>query len=200
MRRGISYASKRYSKENNEFCPDYDPKKPKVYIKYFDMNNLYGHAMSQYLQYGGFNWVNVNNETINRILNKSDNSLHGYLLEVDLDYPEELHDKHNDFPIEPEKIKVKEEILSLVQLDMKKKHDIKVGGFNKLIPNLVSKKNYVVHYRNLKYYLSQGLISKKVHRIFELKQSDWMKPYIDFNTQKKPQKLLMKLMKTFLKY
>ena len=144
--------------------------------------------------------MNVNNETINRILNKRDNSLHGYFLEVDLDYPEELHDKHSRFPMEPEKIKVKEEMLSLVQLDMKKKHDIKVASVNKLIPNLVSKKNYVVHYRNLKYYLSQGLILKKVHRIFELKQSDWMKPYIDFNTQKNPQKLLMKLMKTFLKY
>ena len=49
----------------------------------------------------------------------------------------------------------------------------------------MSKKNYVVHYRNLQYYLSQGLILKKVHRILEFKQRDWMKPYIDFNTQKR---------------
>ena len=49
----------------------------------------------------------------------------------------------------------------------------------------MSKKNYVVYYRNLKYYLSQGLILKKVHRILEFKQSTWMKPYIDFNTQKR---------------
>ena len=49
----------------------------------------------------------------------------------------------------------------------------------------MSKKNYGVHYRNLQYYLSQGLIFKKVHRILELKQSDWMKPDIDFNTQKR---------------
>ena len=49
----------------------------------------------------------------------------------------------------------------------------------------MSRKNYVVHYRNLKYYLSQGLILKKVHRILEFKQSAWMKPYIDFNTQKR---------------
>ena len=68
---------------------------------------------------------------------------------------------------------------------MKNKYDIKSGDINKLVPNLMSRKNYVVHYRNLKYYLSQGLILKKVHRILEFKQSAWMKPYIDFNTQKR---------------
>ena len=105
MRRGASYAKKIFSKANNEYCPDYDKNKPKVYINYHDMNNLYGNAMSQYLPYGGFKWVEVNNETVNRILNKSDNTLHGYFLEVDLDYPEELHDIHNDYSMAPEKIK-----------------------------------------------------------------------------------------------
>ena len=71
---------------------------------------------------------------------------------------------------------------------------------NKLAPNLMPKKNYVVHYRDLKYYLLQGLILKKVHKIPELKQSDWMKPYIDFNTQKRKEatneadKILFKLL------
>ena len=58
------------------------------------------------------------------------------------------------------------------------------GGINKLVPNLMSKNNYVVYYRNLQYYLSQGLILTKVHRILELKQSLWIKPFIDFNIQK----------------
>ena len=62
---------------------------------------------------------------------------------------------------------------------------LKKGGINKLVPNLMPKKNYVVHYRNLKYYLSQGLILKKVQKILKFKQSAWMKPYIDFNTQKR---------------
>ena len=70
-------------------------------------------------------------------------------------------------------------------LEIKNKYDIKSGGINKLVPNLLPKKNCVVHYRNLKYYLSKGLILKKVHRILEFKQSAWMKPYIDFNTQKR---------------
>ena len=56
----------------------------------------------------------------------------------------------------PEKIKVTEEMLSLLQLEIKTNYDIKVAGVNKLIPNLYSKRNYVVHYRNLKFYLSQG--------------------------------------------
>ena len=85
----------------------------------------------------------------------------------------------------PEKIKVKEEMLSPDQLEMKNKYDIKVGGINKLIPNLLSKENYAVHYRDLKYYLSKGLILAKVHRILEFKQSAWMKPYIDFNTERR---------------
>ena len=149
------------------------------------MNNFYGCAMSEYLPYGGFKWVKTTNETVNRILNKKDNSLHGYFLEVDLDYPENLHEDHSDFPMAPAKIKIKEEMLSPYCLEIKEENNIKVGVCNKLIPNLMPKNNYVVHYRNLKYYLSKGLVLKKVHRILEFKQSDWMKPSIDFNTQKR---------------
>ena len=100
-----------------------------------------------------------------KILNKSDNSLHGYFLEVDLECLED--DESNDFPMTPEKIKVSEEMLSSFQLKMKNKYDIKVGVTNNLIPNLLPKKNYVIHYRNLEYYLSKGWILTKVHKILE---------------------------------
>ena len=105
-------------------------------------------------------------------------------LEEDLDYPENLHDSHGDYPMAPQKIKIEDEILSPYCSESKKEYDIKTDDINKLAPNLMSKKNYVIHYRNLKYYLSQGLILKKVYRILELKQRPWVKPYIDFNTQK----------------
>ena len=141
--------------------------------------------MSEYLPYGGFKWVKVNNKVVNRILNRSSNSLYEYFLEVDLDYPEHLHDHHNDYSVAPEKIKIEDDMLSPYSSETKKEYDIKTGGINKLVPNLMPKKNYGVHYRNLQYYLSQGLILTKVHRILEFKQSDWMKPYIDFNTQKR---------------
>ena len=91
MRGGISCVlkrdsiSKRDSKVNNKYCPDYDDKKPENYIIYLHMNNLYGHAMSQYLPYGGFKWIKNTDEIINKILNKRDDSLHGYFLEVDLE-------------------------------------------------------------------------------------------------------------------
>ena len=76
MKGGISCISTRFSIANNEYCPNYDKNKPKVYINYLDMNGLYGHAMSEYLPYGGFKWFKVNNEVVNRILNKSSTSLH----------------------------------------------------------------------------------------------------------------------------
>ena len=103
------------------------------------MNNLYGGAMSEYLPYGGFKWVEVNNKVISRILNRNADSSYGYLLEVDLERPENLHDKHKDFPMAPEKIKVSEKMLAPFQLEIKNKYGIKVGITNKLVPNILPK-------------------------------------------------------------
>ena len=139
MRGEISYINKRYSKVINEYYPDYDKNKPKVYINYLDINNLYGKAMSEYFRYGGFERVKVNNG-LNRVLNKSSNSLHGHFLQVDLEYPENLHDYHNDYSLAPEKIKIEEEMLSPLQLKIKNNYDVKIGGVNKLSPNLMKKK------------------------------------------------------------
>ena len=100
--------------------------------------------MSQYLPYGGFKWVKTNNKTVNRILNKSDNSPHGYFLEVDLDYPDNLHDSHKDYPMALEKVKIKDEWLSPYCSEIKNKHDIKTGNINKLTPNLIPKKNMLL--------------------------------------------------------
>ena len=102
-----------------------------------------------------------------------------------MDYPEILHVDHSDYPLAIEKIKIKKEWLSPNSSKNANEFDIKTGIINKLTPNVMPKNNYIVHYRNLKYYLSKGLILKRVHRVLELKQSAWMKPYIDFNTQKR---------------
>ena len=74
MRGGISYMNKRYSKANNEYCSDYDSKKPKKYITYLDMNNLYGYAMSQYLPYANFKWVKNTNEIEQKLMKIKSNS------------------------------------------------------------------------------------------------------------------------------
>ena len=107
----------------------------------------------------------------------------GYFLEVDLEYPDELHELHNDFPLTAEKIAVSSDMLSKYCKKITDEYEIKVGDVKKLIPNLGSKTNYVVHYRNLQLYLSLGMT--KIHRVLKFKQSDWMKKYIDFNTEKR---------------
>ena len=99
------------------------------------------------------------------------------MLEVDLKYPDKLHELHNDYPLAPEKLAISNYMLL--------KYEIKVGDVKKLIPNLGNKTNYVVHYRNLQLYLSLGMKLTKIHRVLKFKQSDWMKKYIDFNTEKR---------------
>ena len=90
---GISYISKRYAKANNKCMSDYDPEKPSTFITYLDKNNLYGWSMSEYLLYEGFQWVkNVDGFDVMSVSEKSDT---GYLLEVNFQYLNELHELHN---------------------------------------------------------------------------------------------------------
>ena len=112
-------------------------------------------------------------------------SLIGYLLEVDLEHPDELHKLHNDYPLAPEKLAVSGDMLSKYCKEIADKYEIKVGDVKILIPNLGNKTSYVVHYRNLELYLSLGMKLTKIHRALKFKQSDWMKKYIDFNTEKR---------------
>ena len=147
------------------------------------MNNLYGWAMCEYLPYGGFKWVkNVNRFDVNWISEKSEI---GYFLEVDLEYPDNLHELHNDYLLAPEKLAVSSDMLSKYCKEIADRYKIKVGDVKKLIPNLGNKTKYVLHYRNLQLYLSLGMKLTKIHRVLKFKQSDWMKKYIDFNTEKR---------------
>lgn len=77
--------------------PEYDSKKRDSYITYLDANNLYGWAMIQPLPTGNYMWIKPDNWNENSILNYKDDSEHGYILEVDLEYPHQLHDLHNDW-------------------------------------------------------------------------------------------------------
>ena len=140
-------------------------------------------TMSEYLPYEGFKWLkNVDEFDVMSINEKSPI---GYFLEVDLEYPDELHELHNDFPLAPEKLAVSSDMLSKYCKKIADKYEIKVGDVKKLIPNLDNKTNYVVHYRNLQLYLPLGMKVTKIHRVLECKQSDWMKKYMDFNTEKR---------------
>ena len=179
----ISYIAKRYAKAYNKYMSDYDSNKPSTFITYLDKNNLYGWAMSEYLPYREFEWLkNVDELDVMSINEKSDV---GYILEVDLKYPNELHELHNDYPLAPEKLAVSSDMLSNYCKKIADKYFKKIGDVKKLISNLDNKTNYVVHYGNLQLYLSLGMKLTKIHRMLEFKQSDWMKKYIDFNTGKR---------------
>ena len=82
---GICDVIKRYSKVNNLDCPDYDPTKETIYINYIDMNNLYGYAMCKYLPYGGFEFIEVTDDTIKEALTTPKHSEYGYILDVDME-------------------------------------------------------------------------------------------------------------------
>ena len=135
MRGGISYIAKRPSK-----IKDCDSNKKKKSIMYWDANNLYGWGMNHPLPYGGFDWLNkreINEVGLHSI---SENSSIGYFLEVDLKYPSQLHDSHNDYPLAPEKLEISSDMLSKCCSDIADKYGIKFGGVSKLVPNLRDKK------------------------------------------------------------
>ena len=168
IRGGVSMISHRHSIANNKYMNNYDSNKEIKSINYLDANNLYGWAMCESLPIGNFEMYNDLNEKIKeKIITQLENwkssSKKGYIIELDLEYPKELHDLHNSYPLAPEKIKI--------------------DKISKLIPNLYDKKNYICHIKNLQLYVSLGLKIKKIHRILEFDQKPWMKGYIEFNTE-----------------
>ena len=161
IRGGISIISNRYGKANNKYMKDFNKKELSKYLMYLDANNLYGWAMSQKLPVHSFKWMS--NKEIENLLNNQIVQVWERtpcILEVDLEYPEELHDLHNDYPLCPERVECDK-------------------GVKKLIPNLRNKNNYVVHYKTLMQCLRLGMKLKKIHRGIKFIEEDFLKPYID---------------------
>ena len=155
MRGGISYIAKRYSKVKIKYMSDCVSSEKSKFFIHLDAKNLYGWAMSQYLPYGGFKWLNQNEIDKFDVSSIEENSSNAYLLKADLEYPNELYDFHNDYLLAPEKLKTTNGMLSTYCGDIAKKYRIKVDGVNKLVPNLDNKyinSKYIVHYRNLQFY------------------------------------------------
>ena len=161
IRGGISMISTRYAKANNPYMGDlYNSNKENSYNMYYDANNLYGFIMMGKIPYGGFQWMEE--EELNKWKD------YACVLEVDLEYPKELHDLHNDLPLCPENLTTE--------------HNI-----TKLIPTLNDKEKYVIHYRTLLQCLELGLKLKKIYCGIKFNESEWMKPYIDKNTELRKQ-------------
>ena len=154
IRGGVSTITKRHSLANHKYLDNYNPNKPSQYILYLDANNLYGWAMDKPLPHKNFEWMKE--EDLENWKSKP------CILEVDLEYPDELHDFHNEYPLAPE--------------------TLSIGKVKKLMPNLNDKEKYVLHHKNLRTYLKHGLKLTKIHRGITFEEKDFMKSYISLNT------------------
>ena len=183
---GASHTATPFAKANIEKFGHYDKKLMKAYIMVFDCNNQYGGAMMEYLPTGGFEWITLDTTSpeywTNFVNNQEDEQDKGYFFEVDLEYPQELHDKHDAYPLAPEHVTIKESMLSDHQRKLAKDLDVKIGG-KKLCLTLQDKEGYICHYRNLKLYLKHGLKITKVRDVLKFDQSPWVRSYIELNTK-----------------
>ena len=136
LRGGISMISNRYSKANNPYVPDYDPTKESSYVVYLDANILYGWAMSQPMPTGEFEWLSEHEISTFNVSEIPNDSETGYILDVDLSYPPELHHLHNDYPLAPEKMKIQSEMLSPYCQQLSKDLELRNASVSKLVPNL----------------------------------------------------------------
>ena len=192
IRGGLSQITTRYAEANNKYMKNYSKDSKESYILYLDQNNLYGKSMTSYLPVGDFKWLKkeweyeyskelemekLNKESIDWILNLKDDDEKGYLFDVDLHYPKSLHDLHNNYPLAPENKVIEKEWLNKWQ-----QKDYKTNKISKLITSFHDKLNYGVSYRLLKLYIQNGLIIKKVNRVLEFRQENFMESYIMKNT------------------
>ena len=174
----------------------YDQKMKTSWLLYLDANNLYGWAMSQLLPIDGFEWVDLDSfdwQTRNW------SGKYGAFLEVDLEYPEELHDAHNDFPLAPESLLVRKSMLSQWTHDRFDSVQKSCIDTTKLVPHFYPRERYVVHAELLQFYVRHGMIVKKIHRAVSFRQSAWLKPWVDLNTKLRSRAGLTDFEKGFFK-
>ena len=163
-RGGICQATHRYVKANNKHMKNHGKDKESSDLIYVDANNLYGWSMCKKLPVSDFKYIDdISIFTEDFIKNYDKNIDKGCIFVVDVEYPRNLHKLHSDLRFLPERIKV--------------------GNCTKLVCNLQDKENYPVHILVLKQSLNHGLKLTKVHSVIEFTQKDWLKPYIDMNSE-----------------
>ena len=166
IRGGICHSIHMYAKANNKYMKYYNEDEESSYIQYLYANNLYGWAMSKKLPVNGFRWLEsdkINKINEDFIKNYIENDNKRYILEVNVKYRKRLHELHSDLPFLPERMEI--------------------NKCKKLICNLSNKKKYVIHVNSLKQALNHGYKLKKIYRVIEFNQKEWLKPYIDMNTE-----------------
>ena len=198
---GYAAVVEHYAKANNPYLKEYDPEKPNSYILNTDCTNQYGACMKMHLPTGGFKWVEDTSIFTEEFIKKleSDQAI-GYFIQADLEYPDYLHEAHNSFPLGPEKFKINKDLLSDYQRKLTEKLGLKAGG-TKVCLTLNDKNKYSCHYLQLKQMIEMGMKLKKVHKVMQFNQSNWLESYIDLNTEnrRKAQKLGDKCLELFYK-
>ncbi|GBN71512.1 hypothetical protein AVEN_259249-1 [Araneus ventricosus] len=186
IRRGVSMISHRHSEANHPQCPNYDASEANKYITYLDANNLYGRAMSQPLPVNNFEWLSPEEISLQQICQTPNDATTGCILEVDMEYPPELHDLHINYPLAPERMTITPKMLSPTALNILNEMKVQPAlKSEKLVPNFCNKQNYVLQYRNLNFYISLGLKLTKIHLVMKFTQRCWLKDYINFNTEQR---------------
>jgi hypothetical protein len=164
IRGGVCDSPKRVAEANNIYVENYNDQDQQTFIVTLDLNNACGWAMSQSLPWDNFRWVDEKQFADHyHIINLNENDETGYIFEVDLDYPEELHEEHSDMPF------------CCV-------HSTQRDG-PKLRLNLHNKEKYVILDQNLKQCMKHGLKLKKIHRVLQFTKKPWLKDYVYYNTR-----------------
>jgi len=188
MRGGIETISKRYACANNLLLADFNPSKETKLITYFDANSLYATARCEPLPVGKFHFLSDKEVAEFDFDTIAPDAATGYIIECNLEYPDHLHDIHNDYPMAPEHLEVSGDILSQFALDLIDPRRPWVPS-KKLIPNLMNKTTYVTHYRNLQLYTRHGLKFTEIHRVLAFEQAPWLKSWIELCNDGMPHRI-----------
>ena len=178
IRGGVSYVNKRHV----------DVEKEGGVLVYLDFNNLYGFAQMQKVPARKYRWLSADEIEQLDVETLDDDARLGYALEVDLHYPLEVRELHQQFPLAPEHLEIFHDDLSEYSKECLK---VTTGKANlryhtsKLCGTFYDKKKYLIHYRNLKYYMQKGLVVTRIHRVIEFEQEAFVKPYIEFTAKKR---------------
>lgn len=190
IRGGLNMVSKRYSKANNKYMPDFNPESASVYIVDLDANNLYGKAMQDTLPHSQFRWMSPEELCLGYIMSLEPDGEYGCIVDCTLEYPSSLHDSHSDYPLAPCKRKVSFDELSPLQRFIMEKHNLKsnaVLDVEKLLSTLETRDHYVVHFKNLQLYVQLGMVVKAIHGGIHFRQKRFISSYIDFNSKRRAQ-------------
>lgn len=181
LKGGINFVCNRLSDANNEDIGNYDRKKERSFITFFDSNSAFCHSELKPLPHSNFDWCTRAEIDRFEIMSLSDNSQVGYMLLCTVDLPESLHKFTDSMPFFPTKTLVDPKDLSLIQQQMYSdiQEDISCP-FTKeklLLTLKYPKKEYWIHYRLLQFFISKGAILVSIEKLLRFTQKPFLRPF-----------------------